>query len=174
MPSPPLLAESHRFSMIFLLSSSCCSSLKWKKGKKKTDRRGPLREEVQEEGRSRGEGEGWKEGGAFRRFLRPPGLAHNDPEPKRAWRRGRSSGGAVQRRGGEAEGRSSGGPVWRTGAPAEGAVRVGQDSVALVLRFLKLRPRDVDVLAQQGFPEFAIWKYIVWHLTDHEGLFFRS
>ena len=36
-PSPPLVAESHRFSMIFLLSSGCCSSLKWKKGKRKTD-----------------------------------------------------------------------------------------------------------------------------------------
>ena len=32
MPSPPLLAESHRISMIFLLSSACCSSLRWKKG----------------------------------------------------------------------------------------------------------------------------------------------
>ena len=31
MPSPPLLAESHRFSMIFFLSSGCCSSLRWKK-----------------------------------------------------------------------------------------------------------------------------------------------
>ena len=39
MSSPPLLAESHRLSMIFLLSSSCCSSLRWKKGKRKTDRR---------------------------------------------------------------------------------------------------------------------------------------
>ena len=39
MPSFPLLAESHRFSMIFLLSSGCCSSLRWKKGKRKTDRR---------------------------------------------------------------------------------------------------------------------------------------
>ena len=27
------------FSMIFLLSSGCCSSLRWKKGKRKTDRR---------------------------------------------------------------------------------------------------------------------------------------
>ena len=34
-----LLAESHKFSMIFLLSSGCCSSLRWKKGKRKTDRR---------------------------------------------------------------------------------------------------------------------------------------
>ena len=30
---------SHRFSMIFLLGSGCCSSLRWKKGKCKTDRR---------------------------------------------------------------------------------------------------------------------------------------
>ena len=37
--SPPLLAESHRFSMTFLLSSGCCSSLRWKKGKRKIDRR---------------------------------------------------------------------------------------------------------------------------------------
>ena len=43
-----------------------------------------------------------------------------------------------------------------------------------MLRFLKLRPSDVDVLAQQGIPEFAVWKYIIRHLTDHEGLFFRS
>ena len=28
MPSHPLLAESHRFSMFFFLSSGCCSSLK--------------------------------------------------------------------------------------------------------------------------------------------------
>ena len=27
-----MLAESHRFSMNFLLSSGCCSSLRWKKG----------------------------------------------------------------------------------------------------------------------------------------------
>ena len=39
MPSHPLLAESHRLSMIFLLSSGCCSLLRWKKGKRKTDRR---------------------------------------------------------------------------------------------------------------------------------------
>ena len=36
MPSPPLVAESHRFSMNFLLSSGCSSSLRWKKGKRKT------------------------------------------------------------------------------------------------------------------------------------------
>ena len=35
----PLVAELHRFSMIFLLSSGCCSSLRWKKGKRKIDRR---------------------------------------------------------------------------------------------------------------------------------------
>ena len=35
----PLLAESHKFSMIFLSSSGCCSSLRWKKGKRKTDKR---------------------------------------------------------------------------------------------------------------------------------------
>ena len=32
MPSHPLLAELRRFSMNFLLSSGCCSSLRWKKG----------------------------------------------------------------------------------------------------------------------------------------------
>ena len=36
MPSLPLVAELHRFSMIFWLSSGCCSSLRWKKGKRKT------------------------------------------------------------------------------------------------------------------------------------------
>ena len=51
MSSPPLLAESHRFSMIFLLSSGCYSSLRWKKGKRKTDRRkaGELESGVQGE-----------------------------------------------------------------------------------------------------------------------------
>ena len=39
MPSLPLVAELHRFSMILWLSSGCCSSLKWEKGKGKTDRR---------------------------------------------------------------------------------------------------------------------------------------
>ena len=34
-----MLAESHKFSMIILLSSGCCSSLRWKKVKRKTDRR---------------------------------------------------------------------------------------------------------------------------------------
>ena len=37
MSSHPLLAELCRFSMNFLLSSGCCSSLRLKKGKK--DRR---------------------------------------------------------------------------------------------------------------------------------------
>ena len=41
MPSPPLLAESHRFSMIFLLSSGCCSSLRVEEGEE---------EDKQEEG----------------------------------------------------------------------------------------------------------------------------
>ena len=47
MPSPPLLAESHRLSMIFLLSSGCCSSLRWKKGKRKTDRRKAEKQRVE-------------------------------------------------------------------------------------------------------------------------------
>ena len=47
MPSPPLVAESHRFSMIFSLSSGCCSSLRWKK-REKEDRR-EEREEVKGE-----------------------------------------------------------------------------------------------------------------------------
>ena len=32
MPSLPFVAELRRFSMNFLLSSGCCSSLRWKKG----------------------------------------------------------------------------------------------------------------------------------------------
>ena len=47
MPSLPLVAESHKFSMIFLLSSGCCSSLRWKKG---------------EEEKGQGEGEEVKRG----------------------------------------------------------------------------------------------------------------
>ena len=42
MPSPPLLAESHRFSMIFLLSSGCCSSLRWKRGEIVQGDEGPV------------------------------------------------------------------------------------------------------------------------------------
>ena len=35
----PFAAEWRRFSMNFLLSSGCCSSLRWKKEKRKKDRR---------------------------------------------------------------------------------------------------------------------------------------
>ena len=35
MPSPQFAAEWRRFSMIFLLSSGCCSSRRWQKGKRK-------------------------------------------------------------------------------------------------------------------------------------------
>ena len=39
MTSHPLLAESHRFSMFFLLSSGCCSSLRWKEGDRQEEGR---------------------------------------------------------------------------------------------------------------------------------------
>ena len=35
-PHPRWSRSMHRFSMIFWLSSGCCSSLRWKKGKRKT------------------------------------------------------------------------------------------------------------------------------------------
>ena len=48
MSSPPSLAESHRLSMTFLSSSGCCSSLRWKKGKRKTDRRKAGKQRVEQ------------------------------------------------------------------------------------------------------------------------------